>query len=141
MGFATSGAVAIIFVGALVAFGVLYPTMQATRERVSEAEDRRAEAALARENTDISVSVSYNASINTLVVNVTNKGSTTLSVERTDVLVDGRYETVDSTTVGGESRTIWVPGERLRIETTEAARPDRVKVVVEYGVAETVTGV
>jgi|AntRauTorcE11898_2_1112593.scaffolds.fasta_scaffold124963_1 flagellar protein FlaF len=140
MGFSTSGSVAILFVGALVCLSTVYPVMETANERVTEATEARDDRALAQANTAMNVTnVGYNASTDTLIVNVTNTGSTTLSVGGTDLLLDGTYVTDATTRVEGDSgRTIWVPGEQLQFEVTGVtAEPGRVKLVTENGIAET----
>jgi flagellar protein FlaF len=140
MGFSTSGSVAILFVGLLVCLSTVYPVMETANERVTEATEARDDRALAEANTAMNLTgVSYNASTDTLVVNVTNTGSTTLSVAGTDLLLDGAYETGATTRVEGDAgRSIWVPGEQLQFELTGVtAEPGRIKLVTEYGIAET----
>lgn len=140
MGFSTSGSVAILFVGALVCLSTVYPVVETANERVTEASEARDDRALAQANTAVNVTtVDYNASSDTLVVTVTNTGSTTLSVDDTDLLVDGRLRSGATTSVEGDTgRTIWVPGEELRFELTGVTTaPGRVKLVTENGIAET----
>lgn len=140
MGFSTSGSVAILFVGLLVCLSTVYPVMETANERVTEATEAREDRALDQANTAMNVTaVSYNASTDTLVVNVTNTGSTTLSVDGTDLLVDGTLRSAATTSVEGDTgRTIWVPGEQLQFELTGVTTaPGRVKVVTENGIAET----
>ncbi|MFC4407348.1 hypothetical protein [Haloarchaeobius iranensis] len=140
MGFSTSGSVAILFVGALVCLSTVYPVVETANERVTEATEARDDRALAEANTAVNVTdVSYNASTDTLVVNVTNTGSTTLSVDGTDLLLDGTYVSGATTRVEGDSgRTIWVPGEQLQFELAGVtSEPGRVKLVTENGIAET----
>lgn len=141
MGFAASGATAVLFVGLLVCFGVLFPVVERTAERHADARDRRGEASLDRQNTAIAIeSATYNATNETLELRVTNEGSTVLAVARTDLLVDGEYVAFEAT-VAGEDRETWLPGETLRVVAAVADDPDRVKVVTERGVADTVVGV
>ncbi|WP_256297668.1 flagellin [Haloarchaeobius salinus] len=140
MGFSTSGSVAILFVGLLVCLSTVYPVMETANERVTEASEARDDRVLDQANTAVNVTdVGYNASTDTLVVNVTNTGSTTLSVDGTDLLLDGGYVTGATTRVEGDpGRTIWVPGEQLQFELTGVtAGPARVKLVTENGIAET----
>ncbi|WP_435334693.1 flagellin [Haloarchaeobius sp. TZWWS8] len=144
MGFSTSGSAAILFVGVLVTLTTVYPVVETAHERVTTATDEHDDRVLDRRNTDMNVTnVSYNASTDTLVVNATNTGSRTLSVDETDLLVDGAFQTGYTVRVDGQAgRTIWVPGEQLQFELTGVtATPNRVKLVTEFGVAETVTEV
>ena len=143
MGFSTSGATAIIFVGVLVAVGIAYPVLQTAHEERTTAIDERDDRALEMRNTAIDLeNASYDGT--DLTVNATNTGSSTLSVPATDLLVDGafvadgdRTETVD----GAADRETWQPGETLSITVAVDDEPDRVKLVTEYGVAATTTEV
>ena len=140
MGFSTSGATAIVFIGMLVAVGIAYPVLQSAHDERLSAIDDRDDRTLEMRNTAISVEeASYNGS--ELTVNVTNTGSTTLSVPATDLLIDGIYWTEsadDDVLVEGQSdRERWQPGERLTIIVSTSEQPNRVKVVTEYGIAET----
>ncbi|WP_227133250.1 flagellin [Halorubellus salinus] len=143
MGFSTSGSMAVLFVGVLIAISTAYPMMSAANERVQTAVDDRGDRAVSQRNSDIELgNVTYNATTDALVVRVNNTGSRTLSVADTDVLVDGAYRQGYATSVAGDgTRTIWVPGETLRIEVSTSTRPDRVKVVTEFGIAETETDI
>jgi flagellar protein FlaF len=138
MGFSTSGATVIVFVGLLIGFGTLYPTVEGAGERIGDARSDRGDRALRQQNTAVDVvGATYNASNDTLTVSVTNAGATALSVDRTDLLVDGRYRAPDAFDVAGvENRTVWTPGSRLDLIVTGVVdEPTRVKVVTGPGVA------
>jgi flagellar protein FlaF len=134
---------AILFVAGLIVVGTAYPTMTAATERVQSAVDDRGDRSLSARNSDIAFhNVTYNASNDTLVVWVNNTGSRTLAVGDTDVLVNGSYQQGYETRVAGDaSRTVWVPGETLRIEISVSPEPGRVKVVTEFGIAITETAI
>ena len=143
MGFGVSGSTAVIFLGVLIATGTLYTAAAGSAEQVSDARDTEQEELLDRRNTAIDVdSVVYNASNDTLLVTVTNDGSTTLSVEDTSLLVDNEYVVPNVTRVDGDTETdVWAPDQSLVFETSNDSTPDRVKVVAENGVAATNTTV
>lgn len=143
MGFSTSGAAAVIFVGVLIAIGIAYPTLETANDRRSDAIDDRDQRVLDLRNTAIGIAnASYDDGADELTINVTNEGSTTLGVNETDLLVDGEYRTGYDTSVEGiGDRTVWQPGETLTIVVSASERPDRVKVVAENGIADTVTEV
>jgi flagellar protein FlaF len=132
---------AVLLVGVLIAISTAYPIMSAANERVQTAVDDRGDRSLSQRNSDIELAnVTYNDTTDVLVLRVTNAGSRTLSVADTDVLVDGQFQQGYATTVGGDrTRSIWTPGETLRVELSTSTRPDRVKVVTEFGIAETET--
>lgn len=132
---------AVLFVGVLIAISTAYPMMSAANERVQTAVDDRSDRSLSQRNSDIALwNVTYNDTTDALVLRVNNTGSRALSVTETDVLVDGAFSQGYATSVGGDgSRTVWLPGETLRVELSTSTRPDRVKVVTEFGIAETET--
>lgn len=145
MGFSTSGAAAIVFVGLLVATGIAYPALETAHDRRTGAIEERDQRALDVRNTEINVTqAAYDSADEELVVNVTNAGSTALSVNETDVLTDGTYLEADEyeTAVDGDAgREVWLPGETLTIAIDATEEPDRAKIVTENGVAETVLDV
>lgn len=138
MGFGVSGATAIVFLGLFIAAGTMFTTTATTFEQVDEARDDRQEQLLDRRNTAIAVtSAVYNNTTSTLNLSVVNEGSTTLSVNGTTVLVDNEYTSTASARVDGTAATdLWEPGETMTLNVS-TAEPTRVKVVTEYGVAET----
>ena len=137
MGFGVSGATAILFLGLFIAAGTMFTTTSATVEQIGEAEDNRQEQLLDRRNTEIAVtSAVYNNSTATLNLSVSNRGSTTLSVNGTTVLVDNEYRSTAAARVEGNGATdLWEPGETMTLNVS-TAEPARVKVVTEYGVAD-----
>ncbi|MFC7203970.1 fla cluster protein FlaF [Haloferax namakaokahaiae] len=141
MGFGVSGSTAIIFLGVLIATGTLYTATSNASENLLEAQDADAEQALERTNTEIVISnATYNASgSDSLVVNITNTGATTLEVDETTLLVDNVYtNTSGVTTVDGNQATnLWYPGEHLVMNVSLGSAPGRVKVVTGTGVAAT----
>lgn len=143
MGFSVSGSVAIISIGVLVAFGVMFPAVVDSSHQVSEAQSTQSERILDQQNTEITIdNATYDGT--NLTVDVVNEGAVALDVEETDVVVDGHYVTPDETTVyqslnktGGEAATsVWLSGEVLEITVGVDAQPDRVKVVTETGVSD-----
>jgi flagellar protein FlaF len=140
MGFGVSGATAIIFLGLFIAAGTVLTTTSATVERIDEAQDERQERLLDRRNTEITVTNAvYNNTTGTLNLSVANRGSTTLSVNGTTVLVDNAYNSTATATVEGNADTdLWEPGETMRLNAS-MAEPTRVKVISEFGVADAST--
>ena len=142
MGFSVSGSAAILFIAAFVSVGILYSAAYNGYERVQDADASHGERVLEQRNTDVNVTnVTYNSSEGQLTVNVTNQGSTSLSVNETDLLVDGEFYSRDSYenwSVGGQSNTtLWLPGETYSITLNISSEPGRVKVVTSTGVTAT----
>lgn len=143
MGFSVSSSFAVIAFGAFVAMSAAYGAA------ANAAENRQAAQADQRAHRDAIVETSINVTSTDvsitgcrLTVEANNTGSTTLSVNDTDLLVDGEYRTDwrASATVNGDADTdLWLPGERLSISVTDGitAAPDRVKIVTGPGVAVT----
>lgn len=131
---------AVLFIGLFVAVGIAYPTVQAAYDERRTAIQDRDERALDLRNTAIEFkNVSYDGT--ELTVNISNNGSTTLSVQRSDLLVNGVLQgqrDLDSVSVDGNTdRKLWQPGEVLSIVVTPNEKPVRVKFVTEQGVAIT----
>lgn len=141
MGFSVSGSAAIIFLGFLAAFGMIYTSASNGIEKVDSANQDVNEDLLEQQNTDIKITNTTFANNDTLHIYVNNTGTTTLSIEETDILVDNTYLTgFDYRNVDGKSETdVWLPGERLHVKytysTNQSSPPSRVKVVTGTGVA------
>lgn len=148
MGFSVSGSVAIVSIGVLVAFGVMFPAVIDSNHQVSEAQSTQSDRILDQQNTEIHINDSSYDGTN-LTVRVVNGGTVTLDVDETDLLVDGEYVRPNETTVyhslntteGEPSTDVWLTGEVLEFVVELDSRPDRVKVVTERGVADWTRGV
>lgn len=138
MGLSVSAATAIVVAGLFISMSILYPAVSNGFERVNDARDASSEQLVDRQNTAITIaSAEYNASGGgTLVVNVTNNGTTALAVSETDLVVDNDYVEYASSVAGDAETDLWLPGETLTMEVTLETGPDRVKVVTAYGVAD-----
>lgn len=141
MGFSVSGATAILFLGMIVSVGIAYSGAFNALERVDDAYQEDTDRVLDQKNTAIDLTnVTYGQTgANYLTVEVENTGSTSLSVNDTDLLVDNIYQSSFVTrSVDGDATTdLWLPGETLTLTVTADSRPDRVKVVTEMGVSAT----
>jgi len=143
MGFSVSGSAAILFIAAFVSVGILYSAAYNGYERVQDADNSYDDRMLEQRNTAVNVTdATYNATGNEYVtVNVTNEGSTSLSVDDTDVLVDGEFQPRDSYVdwdVEGQSDTsLWLPGETYNVTLDVGTDGSRVKVVTAGGITTT----
>ncbi|WP_436923753.1 flagellin [Halosimplex amylolyticum] len=137
MGFSVSGSAAIIFVGLFIAFGMWQTAASNSFERVSEAQSDRSDAALDEQNTAIVVD-SASTTDGDLTVTATNTGSTALSLNRTDLLVDNDYQTgwQGDVLFDGSQKPVdlWLPDEQITITVTTTG--SRVKLVTESGVSD-----
>ncbi|MFB6303652.1 MAG: fla cluster protein FlaF [Haloferacaceae archaeon] len=137
MGFSVSGSTALLFVAALVAFGMFQSAATDGVERVNDARAESSERLLERRNAAINVTgVSYNSTSDELSVRVNNTGATSLSVPAVDLLVDNAYVNANTTVEGSSSTEVWLPGETLVANAT-VEPANRVKVVAGPGIAET----
>lgn len=135
MGFSVSASAAIIFLSAFMAFGMLYPAVANGYEQVTESHADATDRDLAQQNTAIQLSNTSYADGN-LSVDVENAGTTALSVEATDVLVNNTYRSAVSSQVEGDANTdLWLPGETLTVTVSAASNDGRVTVVTEHGVS------
>lgn len=143
MGFSVSGATVILFLGIVISFGMAYTAANNGAELINDAYEDSTDGELTRQNTDVRIASADAANQGDewhLNVTVENTGSTALSVEDTDILIDGNYtpHTSDKMVVEVEDTNgtaLWLPGERLRINATLAAEPERVKIVTGPGVS------
>lgn len=139
MGFSVSGAAAIIFASMFIAFGVWYTAADNGFDQVMEAEDDRSEGLLETSNTVIDILSAEYGNNDELTVNVSNNGTTALSLNATDLLLDSEYVGgwEANATVEGDSETdLWVSGETLTITLTRQEQPARVKIATESGVSD-----
>lgn len=143
MGFSTSGAMAVIFVGLLVAVGIAYPVLETAHDRRASALDDRDQRALDVRNTAVNIT-EIDATENRTTLE--NTGTTTLSVDETDLLINGEYIDRDryDATIDDVDRSIWQPGEILEFDfeldvedEVNLESGDRVKIVTENGIAVT----
>lgn len=153
MGFSVSAGTAIVLIAAFASVGMLYTTAYNGYEQVHDARDIEQETKLTALNTEIAITnISHDDSTDPHSVNVTatNDGSTTLSVNATDLLVNGTYKANLSYTISTDGQTdtagvegtdLWQPHETLTITLREnVTEPLAVKLVTETGVSVTEVG-
>ena len=144
MGFSVSGATVILFLGIFISFGIAYTAANDGFERVEDAYTDSTDDELTRKNTEIAIgdaSVANEGGQLYLNVTVNNTGSTVLSVNDTDILIDGNYiphtseKMVTLEVEGNDATDVWLPGESLQFNVSVESEPARVKVVSGPGVA------
>lgn len=135
MGFSVSGSAAIIFVGVMVAAGIAVPSLVGSMGALADSQGEQVDRGIDALNTEFEItSAEYDSNTTTLTLELKNTGSTTLSVNKTSVLING--EIPDSTDIDRTpNEGFWLPGETLTI--TVNADPGRAKIVAENGIAET----
>lgn len=139
-GFATSGAYVVIALAALLALSSLYAAAANTTERVADAREQARERTGAVAASSVTVAgATYNRTAGELTVRANNTGERALRVERTDLVVDGRYvplSAVDTVRIGDRTDpTLWRPGEQL-VLTDARGEPDRLQLAAENGLAD-----
>ena len=143
MGFSVSGSAAILFIAAFVCVGILYSAAYNGYERVEDADESYDDRMLEQRNTAVNITnATYNASGNEdVTVNVTNEGSTSLSINETDILVNGQFQSrasyVSWAVEGQTDTSLWLPGETYNVTVTAGTNGSRVKIVTGSGVTET----
>ncbi|TQQ80480.1 flagellin [Halonotius roseus] len=138
MGFSVSAATAVIFAGLFLALGIFYPAMVNSYERVQAADADQADRALDQANSDIQISTVSTTGGNS-AVDVVNQGSTALSINETDLVINGAYQerSTVGTDIDGDSTTgLWLPGETLTLDpSVSLTNGDDIRVVTEHGVS------
>lgn len=139
MGFSVSGSFAILVLASFIAFGMLHTAGANTFERVTDATKDTYDEELDRRNTAIEIARLDDQGSH-IDVNVTNTGSTVLSINATDIIIDGEYYVpgnADKFRVPGRPNSdLWLPGEKLWVRILLPGQdPQRVKIVVEHGVS------
>lgn len=140
MGFSVSGAAAIIFASLFIAFGMWSTATANTFERVNEAEADRTDGLLEQQNTELAITTASWDDVDTLTIDVENRGAAQLRLSETDLLVDGRYVTDwqgNASIAGDDGTDLWLAGETATITLTLDSEPGRVKVVAAAGVSAT----
>jgi len=143
MGFSVSGAVVVLLIGALIAFGAVYGAVDDSVDAINGANDDRVDRRLAEANVEVDLLCAYEDG-SFVHLNASNNGTEPLSVNRTDVLLDNDYVRGPGsssrpnyerrTLVGrygertvGPDTTTWLPGEFLnatvRSTTSYVAEP------------------
>ncbi|MFW6383909.1 MAG: fla cluster protein FlaF [Halodesulfurarchaeum sp.] len=149
MGFSVSAGTAIVAIAALASVGMLYTAGYNGYEQVQDAQQLKQERALAAENTELAITnVTHDNSTDphTITVTANNTGTTSLAVTATDLLLEGEYAEVETTTVGTDSGTIeadtdgtdlFQPGESLTFTVRENYSAGfSASVVTEHGIAD-----
>lgn len=137
MGLSVSASFAILavafFIGAAPLIEAVFYASNALMDGATEVAEWRMAWARTKVVLD---NATYNGTLT--LVNLTNSGSTTLTVKGVSVLINGTYVDQNATnaTVGGKTTDIWAPNEKLRLELNfTAAVDERVLVVTGNGVS------
>ncbi|MCW7076225.1 MAG: archaellum stator protein ArlF [Candidatus Syntropharchaeales archaeon] len=140
MGFSVSVTFAIFLVAFLALSSILVSSYDYRSNLIDDAKEIRQERMLNELQTDLEiVQTSYNPTLDILTIDVDNSGSITLDTDEIDVIVDGRMQTgnITSLLVDGADTTVWAPEETLEIKVSGiASDPTRIKVIAGNGVSD-----
>ncbi|MBM4248175.1 MAG: hypothetical protein FJ149_01805 [Euryarchaeota archaeon] len=138
MGLSVSASFAILAVAFFIGVAPLIESVFYASNRLMEGANDVADWKMAWARTNIQVdNATYNGTLTLL--NLTNIGSTVLTVDGVSVLLNGTYVPHNATnaTVEGKATDIWSPNEKLRLElNVTSALDERVVVVTGNGVAK-----
>ena len=104
MGFATSITVAIIFMAIIIMATITFPIMNQSYEKVQESKDDKHEIQMDQLNTAIDIKSTVKSGGNSLIITVSNEGTTVLRGNKSNILIDGTYKTYTVTPTG-----YWMP--------------------------------
>lgn len=144
MGFSISGATVVIVLGLFIGFGMFYSAAGESVNRIVESNTGMADQLLDQQNTAVNLqSATYWTTNSTVTISVTNTGSTTLALDETSVLLDGRIHSVTNATVENETETtLWLPGETAIYKITNVVEaPTRALIVTEHGISGQTTDI
>lgn len=139
MGFSHSGSLLIIFFAVLISFGTIYTVTANTGDTLTDSYTELLSQQDDIHDTKITISnATWHTTDGNLTIHVINEGTTELSVDATDTLIDGEYKATTAYEIAevDQSKTdIWNSDEQLRLENT-TKQPNQVKVVTEFGIAD-----
>jgi archaellum component FlaF (FlaF/FlaG flagellin family) len=130
MGFATSAAVAILFLGITILASITYPVMIDSFSKVQRSIDDKHEIQMDELNTRINIISSVSSGVH-ISITLSNNGSTVLHSSKSNVLFDGNCITYSVTPTG-----LWLPGENA-VFTVNAGTSGshRIKIITENGIS------
>lgn len=128
----------IIFIGIVLAIGLLFPAVSSFTESVSDSIDSQIDTNREIKNTQIGINATSES--NDIIIDVNNTGTTSIFIEDVTVLLDGEVSEPDSFNIDGSNRDILYSGETLVLEYNSRTAT-RVKVIVQKGVSEIDTNI
>lgn len=138
MGLSVSASFAILAVAFFIGVAPLIEAVFYSSSTLMDGAQKVADQKMSWARTHIRLdNATYNGTL--VLVNITNTGSTTLTVSGVAVLVNGTYvgHNLTNATVEGKSTNIWSPNEKLRLELNiTALTSERVLVLSGNGVRQ-----
>ena len=130
MGFATSVTVAIFFMGFTIIATMVYPVIVHSYSDIQESIKERHTVQMEELNTHIDVVSSVSGS-GIIDITISNRGSTVLHANRSNVLLDGTYSTYSVSPSG-----LWLPGRNAVFTlNTDTSINHTVKIITENGIS------
>lgn len=128
----------IIFIGIVLAIGLLFPAVSSFTESVSDSINSQIDTNREIKNTQIGINATSES--NDIIIDVSNTGTTSIFIEDVTVLLDGEVSEPDSFNIDGSNRDILYSGETLELEFNSRTAT-RAKVIVQKGVSEIDTNI
>jgi len=92
MGLSVSASAGVIFIGALIVFGTVYPALSSRRSKLDESERHLQKFLRKRDDADIRINeVVYSTEDDVLFINVTNIGEVSHTLSTLDVFINQTY--------------------------------------------------
>lgn len=139
MGFSVSASTALIFAALFLSFGIFYPAMVNSVERVNDARSDQADDLLDQQNTEIEFGdIDDGSGGSPGTIDVNNIGTTTLSANGVDLFINGEYRNRSdyTTEIDGNADTdVWAPGQTLTITGANFGSGDDILVVTDNGIS------
>lgn len=137
---ATTASWLIIMVGLITGLLLIQHDVDVAMENLQDTsyEWRRSQTML--KNTDFEIlSATYNNTTSSLRITMENTGSEVIPAGEVVLLVDGVATQFNVT--GGRSSSYIYPGESVTLTATVSSAPSRIRVVVSWGVARSLTNI
>ena len=133
MGFATSITVAIIFMAIIIMATISFPIMIQSYEKVQESRDDKHEIQMDQLNTAIDITnIVKSGDNNSLVITVSNEGTTVLRGNKSNILIDGIYKTYTVTPTG-----YWMPQkDAVFTVTADTSTNHVITITSENGISD-----
>ena len=134
MGISVSAGTAVILIGVFLMLGVIVPGALNAHELVTTAEEERQQHHVNQQQTDINIQ-SITTDNDTMEVNATNNGTTSLSLAETSVVVDNTHRTIEHTAIDNISTDLWLPDETATFEVAGTGE-EHLVLVTEHGITD-----
>jgi archaellum component FlaF (FlaF/FlaG flagellin family) len=132
MGFAASITTIILFVAIMIIGTIVYPTLFHSYEYLQEARDDNHEIRLDQLNTAVDITNVVKSGADTYIITVSNKGTTVLHANKSNVLVDGWHKPYTVTPSG-----FWMPQTNAVFTFNASTATNHImKIISENGMSD-----